>query len=508
MSHRALALLRHPLAWAIIGSAIIVLTLAPTFVVPVYGDDFRLSQLMYRSFDGSLATALADSWRTGWQPNRFNPTGRAFALTYHFAAHWAGSATGIDIHWFYRVGALIIVWCSVLAAAFATREAIRYLAPARVMRLWPIFAGLSALLPLLFTLHPWSHDPTITITEIGWVAAALAFVLFGAAFKAVRSGSPGWGLALVILVAVFGVMFYETMVAAIAATAIVYGTHLWKNRGRQDRNRALWLLAGGVALPALIFVAGRWYVGTLDLAEYPGTELALRAEGLRPLWVLTVGMLPGSSWGMAAQYAGAVRITGESLASGFALVLLVTLVAGLVRPGLASMRSLPLTYRSAVVGAVLLSYLGLSLAMHSFTEKYIAEITDVGMVYLSYAAGILTLSTALVLSASSIRPTTRVRLLNGTLPLVAAIILVNQAVNWSVADRAAVDFAVNRSVTWAVVEDLEEDARCEILEQWITAKAWRDYYRTSVVEAVNWSYARDFGEPFCDRPSVLELAGG
>src|SRR5690606_37426553 len=124
-------------------------------------------------------------------------------------------------------------------------------------------------------LHPWSHDPTVTITEIGYGVAILSFLLIGLAFSATRPEVGTLKAALPVgVLSLLGVMFYETFVSAIIGAAIIYVLLLWKaRRAKSGLTKPLVLLAVGVLLPALVFIVGRLYVSTIpNIPDYAGTE--------------------------------------------------------------------------------------------------------------------------------------------------------------------------------------------------------------------------------------------
>lgn len=488
--------IRTALWWAI-GLALLVAAAAATIRVPVYGDDFRLSQQAYDMFDGDLGKVLATAWKTGEQPNRFSPSGRFFAFAYHFLAHELAVNSGIGMHWFYRAGGFILLVLAVVAASALFVAAARYIDPAaNRIRLAPVFSGLSAGLAVTLQLHPWSHDPVLTISEIGLMSSVLTFAFLALVFSLAETARLVIALPLIAAMSVIGTTFYESFVAAVVAATLLWGWMLVRPRSAAERMRAVWFLIVGTLLPLVVFVGGRMYVATLRLAPYSGTDLALTTSGFRPFGLILLGVVPGSAWPLSVEYAGGrLSLTFPAVAAGLAIALLLAVGTVLARrePAL----RLVLTRRGWTVAVVLGTLAVLTVAMHSFTEKYIAELTRPGQIYLSY---VLLALLALMSVLAAVLGIGRRRMVIALvlLPVAAGFAVVQQAVNWSVAERAAVDNDANRYLTSISVRwEPNRQARCASLAEWADGKAWPAYYRAAVVNGINHNYERDFGVPFC-----------
>ncbi|WP_417562208.1 hypothetical protein [Microbacterium sp.] len=475
-----------------------------TVRVPVYGDDFRLSQQTFAQFDGSIWDVFTTAATSGWQANRFNPVGRFFAFNYHFWMHESAVLSGIGMHWFYRAGSFVLLLLLVLSASYAFKRAIVFMhekneqVPGVL-----VFASLSAFLALTLQLHPWSHDPTMTISEIGLASGAISFFYLGLCFRFGRS--PGrWSSLVIALVSAGATMFYETTIAAIVAGAVVWAALVWRaRRHREGMLRPVMLLVAGTVVPLLVFVLGRMYVATMDLAPYPGTELALRAAGFRPMAMLLLGMIPGTAWGESASYADGISFSAPAMTASAVIVVALILTVLMARKrwvGLQASRSVALV---AVVFGILAL---LTLIMHAFTEKYISEITKPGQIYLSYTmlmlvTGMLVLG--VILRIRSGRALVALILL---LPLASGFVVVQQAVDWSVAEQAATVNAPNRSLMH-LSSKWEPDAqrRCSVLEAWQNSHKWPAYYVQAVTDGVQKNYRLSFGIAFCpslpSRPS-------
>jgi hypothetical protein len=456
---------------------------------------------VYRDFGGTLSTVIADGWRSGMQANRFSPVGREWAFLYHFSMHALGTKLGIDMHWLYRAGAFALLWLAALSAAFFLSRAARFVHAANRLPVWPVFAAICGIVAVTMQLHPWSHDPMITISEIGVGVVALCFMHLGLSIWAVTDGAGRVGpIVVTALSSLVGVTFYESFATAVAGSAIIFAGLGWTRRhDAADRRRLILLLLTAVALPAVVFIVGRLYVNSLGASEYSGTELALSAEGLVPLGVLLAAAIPGTAWAYAADYAQfGIRLSGEALVGGFliALVLVVMVLWWLRR----ERERLRVGRRIWLVLAALGVTLGGTLAMHSFTEKYIAEIREIGWIYLSYTLTVLTVAVLVVLLGACLQQVQVRRGLVVLLPLVTVFAMAQQTVNWSVAEEAGQRLAVNRALTNAATEFIPSASeRCRLLDAWDTAYTWPEYARQQVIEGINWSYEHDFGEVFCAR---------
>lgn len=484
--------------WTLLGVALLSVVAAPALMVPVYGDDFRLSQQMYAMFDGSLWNALTQSWNTGWQPNRFNPTGRFFAFNYHFLAHHLAVVSGISMHWFYRLGATILLILVVAAGAFMLRAALRFIHRDNSrIEFGPLFALISATLAVTNQLHPWSHDPLLTISEIGLGSAALGFLFLGLVIAALDAEPRRWRIVTIAILAAVGTAFYETFTVAIAV-ATLFAVWLFFRR-RASRGGVAYPVVLGVAvfaIPVTVFILGRLYVSSMDLAPYSGTELTLDGRGLRVMSILGAGMVPGTAWPLS-HHEGPMALSTPTVVGAIVLTMLLIGLALMLRSRVGRVQMTRRVW--LVIGGVVI-FVGATSAMHAFTEKYVKEITQVGQVYLSYTqleVLCACVGAAVLLGLRFSRVTLAVVLL----PIAVIMGAGQQVVNWTVADAAARDLALNRALSSLSVKPPADAAeRCALLTEWNASHHWPAYYREAVVSGVNKDYEIAFGESFCAEP--------
>lgn len=490
---------RRSLLWGIIGTAFLVTVLAPASLIPIYGDDFNWPLLWYRAFEGDPWIAIATAWHSDLQPNRFNPIGREFALTYHFFAVEVSMSLGIDMHWYYALGTFALIWLTVLTAAWAFVSAARFVSDANRVSVWVVFALLAGIFAVTVQLHPSFHDPTLTISEIGYGNAILSFLLIGVAFWACRPTTTPVRAGLVVgVLTTVGVLFYESFVAAVAATALLYVWLLIRTRRiRNARRKPIVLLLAGVLLPALLFLAGRLYVSTVPgVPEYGGTELVLGLGGVKVLGYLLLGTLPASGWRNAWSQLGGVDVSLAAAVNTSIIVVLLIVVVLLLRK--TRTRRLERTERSWIAIAVFAAVFLLVPASISFTAKYAEEIDRLGAVYISYGMLILLVAMAVLLLMVSLpRPNLPVAIVG--IALVAVFTFAQQTVTWSVAHHFESAYAPNRTITSAIVSTVSTDEdRCRTLYDWYEVWGYVDKHE-ELRGAISWAYEHKFGIPFCDR---------
>ncbi|WP_144276405.1 hypothetical protein [Demequina sp. NBRC 110053] len=498
MTGARLARRLRTLAWVALGTAALAVAYAPAWSAPLFSDDLQLSHEAYPQFDGSYATALTESWVTGWQPNRFSPVGRFFSYTFHFAMHDLAVRSGLSMELWYRGAGLAMLVALSAAAALTLVAAARFVARANGwLRCSRAYAAVSIAIAVLIQLHPWSTDGLLSIFDVGLGAGVLSLLVVAAGLWAVGSQRPLWLVASVVgVVAVCGVLFYETIAAAVAATAIAYGwAFVSERRAARPGRRPLMLGLVGVVIPALVFVAGRIYVSTLDLAEYAGTDVALRPEGVAVLARLTGATVPGYGLRELMAMTGGLRVTSLVLVCAFALIMIVAAALILAR----RRRALTVNRRAWVIVAMLGTLVLLTYAMHSFTEKYIREIVFPGRVYISYVTGVAVVAIVLAALALSVRPRVAERWGMVVLPALGAWVVVQQAANWSAVETFASQSEAVSALSAAVVEwNPDEAARCVVMERWVETSGEDPRLVHRVVTGANDAYTLDFGEPFCD----------
>lgn len=484
------------LGWGILGTAFLCLALAPTFLVPLYTDDFKISQGDYYRYQGSLSNAVLYSWDT-WQSNRFSPVGRWLVHIHSTAAHDFSSQFGIDMHWWYRTATLVFVWFAVLAAAYAAQRVAGFMGE-KSLGLWSTFAAIAGVLAITLQLHPWNQDPSLAIADVGWVTAALFFLLTGLAMRSLNEDlSLKSAVVPVVLVTLTSVLYYELLVGAVAGLSIVYAWVFWTSpRDSRQRLKAKLLITFAVVLPALVFILGRMWVGSLDLPTYPGTEPALRAEGLKPFFILLTSAFPGSAWPLSVDYAGAIKISMAALLTSFLTALLLVGVANRLRRS--QVNSLAFGHnKKLVLSASLVMFLSV-IAINSFTEKYIREIVFLGEVYLSYPITLLFVSLLILALIFSLKPKLASIVFIAVIPISTSWVVVQHSANWSVATVAAEKDSRNRDITRISVSDEYSEAqRCEALRPFLVNKGNPSDSMRRTIEALYWNYRHDFGQIFC-----------
>ena len=488
--------------WIALGTLLLALALIPTWRVPIIGDDFYYTLERYQEYGGSAWNALLNAWHDDLQPNRYNPVGREGSLTNHVLARESSAWWQGDLSHYFRAQTMILVWAATLSAAFALREAIRYVSPANRVGVWPSFAGVAAVVAVVLQLHINSHDPTITIAEVGYGAPIISFALIALAFRIVTD-PPRWrrtGAAFAIL-ALAGALYYETIITAIAMSVLVFAVEWW--RGRLPWRRLLVLVVTGAAVPAIVAVAGRAWVATQDVPYYRGTDLVIGSEGLKVLANFLLGTAPGTAWPHTVFAVGGAPVTPLAIGFGVAIGVLATIVlTGLLRGALPRMR---VTRRLWVVVAIYGGHLVGSYVMHSFTTKYIREVWHHHVVYLAYATGVLMVATAVVAAIAFLPRRPVVLAAPVVLVLATAFAVMQQSVNLAVADYLAQLHRGPALVAAQVATDAGTDEqRCEALRQLSLGNPFHDSARfPGLTEAIEEGYQRDFGTPFCTRSAQI-----
>ncbi|MDN4481754.1 hypothetical protein [Demequina muriae] len=492
--------------WILAGTLVLVTAWLPTWRVPVIGDDFYYSLGRYYDYGGSVWTVLANAWHDDLQPNRYNPVGREFSLTNHVLARESSAWWGVDLTYYFRVQTLALIWGAVLAGSFAFRAAVRYVHPSNQVRLWPVFAGLAAGYAVVMQLHINSHDPSITIAEIGYGTPILAFALMTLAFRLVTPPArwPRAAVAYCVL-ALVGTVYYETFVTAVAACTALFVVE-WL-RGRLPRRRLLWLVGAGAALPASVALAGRAWVATQDVPYYRGTDLVLGPEGLKVLANFVLGTVPGSAWPHTTFAIGGAPLSVPGIAGGLLIGVLATVIAwGLLRGGMPRLRpGRGLWWVAAVYGAHLIG----SFAMQSFTTKYVREIWHHHVVYLAYGTAVIMVATAALVAFAFLPRRGVTRAMPVVLVAITAFAVAQQSVNVAVANHLREVYRGPLLVASEVTTDAGTDAtRCAALRELSLGNPFHDMGSfPELAEEINVGYAWDFGMAFCtDTERIVEEA--
>ncbi|WP_395639730.1 hypothetical protein [Pseudolysinimonas sp.] len=491
---------RSSLLWAALGVAVLVVGFLPATRVPTLGDDFYVVFQAQGVSSGDLGTWLSLAWGWGMQAGHFNPIGQVLGGLYHFGAFAWGSLVGVTPTTYYLAGAFLILATAALAATYALTSALRHVGYASVP-FWRLFALVAAVTGVTIQLHPWSNDPVTTYSMAGYASTAIGFLLIGFAFRAVATGHPtALDLVRIAVTAVFAVLFYEMLVAAVAATFVVYCA-AWFTRSKTvgGRGGILAVIGVGVVLPAAVFIGGRLYVSLVSgTGGYTGTTAVPGLESARAFVFGMASSIPASAWPYTYYRIGQVDLSRAALVGSFALLLLLVifLVAWTRRP----LPRVPLSRRLLLPVGVLVAFWALATLSHTITPKYTVEISAPGLVYLFYAVGSLVVSLLLAGGVLALRlPAGRVVGIVLVVAL-ASFAVVQQSVNWTLGTMMAGSYSVNARLLEASVDaDMPESERCDRLEEW-DERDWPDYYRDAALVYLADAYERAQGEAFCDLP--------
>jgi hypothetical protein len=528
------------LAWATAGAVALGLGYVPASRVPVIADDLQGTFEIYAVSDGNLWNAVRYGVSAGMEGGHFNPIGQAVGAAYHYMTYWVSARLEISPQYVDVLAYLVLIAATITGATALVVWGLARWSHAQPSY-WPFFALVCGLTAATLQIHaPWSNDPVVSYGAAGWGSAALGFWTIAWALRATAPSSVGRGpLAITSALAVSCVWYYEMLVAAVAALAlVVVATALLAPDRGVVRRRCVVLLGTAVALPAVLFVLGRQLTDVAD-GRYSGTAVSLGSDAFRTWHVGMTSALPGGGWDYLSSVAGApvLRLSTVLIAGALAAV-----VGGIIAAWVRSSARLsagddsgssaeddrtivadaeamdgamdgaaPATsWRGAplVVLAAMTSFWVLATATHSVTAKYIQEIQSPGHVYLFYAVGVVAVAALLGLALVLLRPRWRPSVTLGVLPLVGVFIFGQVAVNTSVADAVNRIYPLNASlVSMSTDPDVPVDTRCEVLEAWMLQPWWPGYYSNSVAENLQENYERSFGEPFCPRLEGRRPAG-
>lgn len=513
MRSRVVALLHRPrLGLAALGTVLLAIGTVPGSRVPLIADDFQALQQTYAVSGGNLLEAIRFGVEQGRLGGHFNPVGQALGAAYHWSLYAVSARLNLDPQNLDVLGGLVLLWLALAAAVAVLSTALQRAAGGRaVPGYWPLFAGAAAVTACTLQIHaPWSNDPVVSYAPAGYGSAALGFGLLALVLRA-SDLRQGWRwTAAASALAVVCIWYYEMLVAAVVASAVVLVSLLLTARGkraRAERVRLLALLGAVVLLPAVQFIVSRSLVPTSTAATtYEGTSLALGTEAGRT-WVTGVlGTLPATAWPFVAEQTGGIQLSGAAVVLAGLLSAGVALLIVLLRRQPAQT---PAGRRLVLVGvAGLLTFSAGATATHAVTAKYIAEIQEVGQVYLFYAVGALVVSVLLAWGLLALVQVSRTRpWLLALSPLLGVLALAQASVNLTVAHEVRVESTPWNGplVALSVEPDSDPVVRCDVLVAW-RAEPWPGYYRNSVSDSVRANFERAFGTPFC--PPDLAAARG
>ncbi len=500
--------------WALAGTAALGVGYIPAARVPIIADDFQALHETFAITDGSLWEALTFGFSAGQQAGHSNPVGQTLGALYHYLAYWLSTVFGFSPQHYDVVATVAMIALGVAGAASTVVWGLSRV-PAVRASFWPSFALLAAITAATLQLHvPWSDDPVVSYGPAGFGSTALGLWTIAWALRATAPGNRDKRSILVCsALAAAGVWYYEMLVAAVAAVAVALVLIALTSLDRaQVRRRCLVLMGTGVLLPAVMFVAGRVLLAVpSEEAAYGGTTLALGRAGLSAWGNGMVGALPGGGWNYLTESAGPPALTGDSLPLAGGLLLLVggigfawarSTAAGSARPDPVPPTAadrLP-AWRSPwlVPVAALLTFWGGATATHAMTVKYSEKMARPGLVYLSYAVGLICVAALIVLALLALRQRRGARPLLAVVPVLGAFVVLQATLNMTLADITQGNYPFNaQMVAQSADGDVPENVRCGTLHEWLIQQGWPEYYLVAVRDGIQENYERSFGEPFC-----------
>lgn len=426
----------------------------------------------------------------------FNYLGQALGAVYNQLWLWTASRTDLSLLTLYAATKLAVLLLTALAVAAYVRAACRLLG--RDVGAWWCRAGVSVALFGTLQLHVvWSNDPVASYPLSGFASAALGFALL---LAALRWGGPErpWGPAVVGLLGLATVLYYEIDVAAVLAVGAVVLWHVLAVRDAAGRLQRLVRCSPALLVPFVLTVALQRSAAAAG-ATYGGTDVAV-GQGLPgTLRVALASGVPGAGWDLSRDY-----LAGSPLFRPVpALVLAVVLGVLAVQAG-----RHPLPAGGVARGALRRGWLLLAApvvygvgasGIQAATAKVQQEVTAVGMVYNFYAVSAAAVAALCVLTLLLVPVSTWARPAVGLPVAVAAglLVLTQTMVNASVAERFNATFLpANRVLLQAYSDEDPPDVRCSVLRTWTTYPL-PAYYRQQMVDGLQAAYRHYHGESFC-----------
>lgn len=502
-------MIRRNISWSLLGLAVLFVGFIPATRVPIIGDDFYVIFQAQGMSGGDLLTWSALAWGWGMQAGHFNPVGQVLGGMYHFVSIPITSALNIAPGYYYQAGAFALLLLAVIAATYFFVQTLKTLqlevspgASARYFALIAVITGVT------IQVHPWSNDPVTTYSMAGYGSTAVGFLLLGLAMKAVRPNShPVWMTVKVSLVAVFSVVYYELLVAAVAGSAFIFAAGFFKKLAvtTVSKKRLSALIGFGVVLPAMVFLGGRLYVSLVSgTGGYTGTVVGSPLDGVKTFVFSLISAMPGGAWPYSFYRVNPMILSRPAFIAG--AVLLVLLVVFAIA-WFTSSPEKPARHPRKIWIPIfaLVTFWWLSTAAQAFTAKYIAEITAPGLVYLFYPIGMLTMS--LFIAGFVIQISKKRLATTGAIALVFIgwFGITQETINWTLSTQMESAYRVNSELSAAVTNSrIDENQRCIRLANWLE-REWPEYYREGVLENLGPTYERIKGEAFCSL-SIDELS--
>lgn len=495
--------------WILLGLAVLAIGFLPATRVPIIGDDFYVLFQAQGVSKGDIFSWISQAWGLGIHAGHFNPMGQVLGGLYHFFSLPISSSLNVSPANYYQIGAYFLLLIAVISSTYFLNQTLRTLnieaSAGPSARLFSLIATITG---LTLQLHPWSNDPVTTYSMAGFGSASLGFLLLGLVMKSVRPNShPIWMTIKVSSVAVFSVIYYELLVAAVAGAAIILLSCLLNKCSFQtvSKKRIVFLLGSGVVLPAMVFISGRVYVSLISGTDgYTGTVLGSPLEGIKTFAFSLISSIPGGAWPLSFYRVDPMIFSRQAFISGTFVVALLLLFA-FVWYKTSTSEQIRYSPKIWIPFCSLLVFWWLSTAAQAMTVKYISEITAPGLVYLFYPIGMLSFS--LIVAALAICIPKK-RLLSWGVVLISCASwfgITQQTINWTLSSQLESAYLQNSELATATTNStINEVERCKRLQNWVD-RGWPEYYRDGVIENLGPAYLHLKGEKFCNNLELIPI---
>ncbi len=480
--------------------ALLFVAYFPSLRVPVHGDDFHLQFEALGRGEGNLWTWLGYNIHSSTQYGHFKPFGNVTDAIFQYAAYPLSDFLGIGTKYFFFIEGFLFLILTVLAASWFMREILTLFSLNSKFRYHTLVLALSAVTSLTLQLHPWSNDPVTTYITTGMGSAALSFTILALTVKATSNpNSRVVDTVLAIVFACIGLMYYEMILAVLPGQLVIIMYSVFGNSktvaGTWKKLILRMLLYVGV--PLGVFILGRVFSKLLDPrgGAYGGTVIELSVAGLRTLYNGFISILPGGAWKYSIDRLSTLTVTWTMLLLAAIAVILFSLAAARV----ARVAMKPLRWKNVWVPMLIMVSVALSaIASHAFTSKYIAEVSEPGLVYLFYFLGFMCVNVVLVGVVLTI-PWKRLPLGIGFVALTLATSMMGLQIvmNTNLGNTSRSAYALNAKLSEAMTSPAyTEEMRCQALRMWSDI-SWPDYYRDLVRTNAPLAFQSINGKPFC-----------
>lgn len=475
-----------------------IVLLYPVLAAPVMADDLFNPYGQFDVAGPGFAAAVDFGWDGSTQGGSFRILGTVTGAVYNWL--WLSSAAwlGLDPAVFFAVTKYFVLVLCAAAVGWCWGGLSEYCG--RSIRFRTAFVWVSFMLFSTVQIHAmWSNDPVASYPLAGYGAAALGFVLIGAAARLARRRSP-LGIALTALVALAGVLYYELNIGAVLASFGLLAVAWWQaRRGRRSGAGSI-AVAGFViaGLPAASVLFGRTVTGEQS-TSYAGTTIRL-SGAVSTFARGAITSLPGTAWHRSIDALGG-RLGVVFFVFGTVALCLCAgwwwLTSGddaepteSTEPTLMSLLSVVSCVLAVAVSAAF------ALALQSVTIKVQDEAPGVGYVYTWYAMTSSAVALGLAVVARMLwvrRGGTAARL---ALAVGVSVLFVQSTVNWRLTEQLVVDYGINLRLIGAFDDEVPAVQRCAALLRW-QETAWPEYYEQGLTDGISEAFHFYFDEPFC-----------